>query len=77
MKKLWNYINRLQYDNSTKNRLFIVIFSVLCAVFGMVAWLLAGRQVFPGIIWFISFMCYPAMLVGVIGGTLYLYRHEF
>lgn len=36
-----------------------------------------GRLFLPGIDWLICFMGYPAMFIGLLGGTLYLYNHEF
>ncbi len=77
MKRTWKWVNSLKVKKGTKVRLFLWIQTLINIMIGAVLWLLVGRLFLPGIDWLICFMGYPAMFIGLLGGTLYLYNHEF
>ncbi len=77
MKRIWNVIDGFNIGKNFKNRLYIGLLIVVNTVLGGLIWLLFGRMVLPGIDWLLCFMGYPAIFVGLIGGTLYLCDHEF
>lgn len=77
MKKLWKMVNESSMKRKVKNSIYVTILMLLNALAGAVLWLLVGRLILPGIDWLICFVGYPAVFVGFIGGTMYLYNHEF
>ncbi len=77
MKALWTYINGLKTMKSRKNRLYVTSLVLINTLIGAAAWLLLGRLFLPAIEWLLCFMGYPAVLVGLFGGLMYLYNHEF
>ncbi len=77
MKKLWNVVNGLDIKSNVKAIIFLCIWIAVNIGIGAGLWLLLGRLVLPKIEWLFCFMCYPAIFVGLIGGILYIYNHEF
>ena len=77
MKTLWNMVNQIHIKNTWKNNLFLVLFILINMVLGACAWLLLGRLILPGTDWLLCFMGYPAIVVGLFGGVIYLYRNQF
>lgn len=77
MKRLWNWVNRLKVKANVKNGVFVGGLTLGSAVFGAVVWLLAGRYYFQGVSWLCCFVGYPAVFVGIFGGTLYLYNNQY
>ena len=77
MKRLWNVINEMKIKKEIKIKLYLGVLIAINIVMGGVAWLLFGRLVLPRIEWLICFMGYPAMFIGLFGGLIYLYNHEF
>lgn len=77
MKTLWTFINGFEIKISRKNGLYLVILILVNLLIGGLLWGLIGRHFLPGVDWLICFMGYPAVLVGFMGGTFYLFSHEF
>lgn len=77
MKKLWNVVNDLDAKSGVKITVFLLILIVVNLGMGAGLWLLFGRIFLSGIEWLFCFMCYPAIFIGVFGGVIYLYNHEF
>lgn len=77
MKQLWNVINGLEVRKDVKAKMFLWLLAVANILIGAGLWLLIGRIFLPGIGWLICFMGYPAMFIGLLGGLIYLYNHEF
>lgn len=77
MKRLWNIVNNFKTKSSIKIKLFLWLLVAANTVIGVALWLLIGRIFLPGIDWLMCFMGYPAIFVGMFGGILYLYNHEF
>ena len=77
MKQLWNVINGLEARKDVKAKVFLWLLAVANILIGAGLWLLIGRIFLPGIEWLICFMGYPAMFIGLFGGLIYLYNHEF
>lgn len=77
MKMIWKWINSLKIMKNNKTRLFLWIQILINLAIGAALWLIVGRHFFPGIDWLICFMGYPAVFIGLFGGILYLYNHEF
>ncbi len=76
MKSLWKRINKLNMKKSTKQKLFLTLWSLVCTAVGALAWVTVGRLFLPGIEWLLCFMGYPAMLVGLLGGIIYVGNHD-
>lgn len=77
MKQLWNVINGFDARKDVKARLFLWLLFVANILIGAGLWILIGRLFLPEIKWLICFMGYPAMFIGLFGGLIYLYNHEF
>ncbi|MDD6311374.1 MAG: hypothetical protein PUB09_05550 [Firmicutes bacterium] len=77
MRKVWMSIDKLDWKVRNKNTLFIWILILISSVCGGLTWAALGRFVLPETIWILCFMGYPAVFVGVFGGVLYLWRHDF
>lgn len=77
MKKIWEIVNSMRLKLMEKNALFLVTVIIINCLLGAFIWFVLGRYVLPGIEWLICFMGYPAVFLGGIGGTIYLYNHEF
>lgn len=76
MRYIWNYVNALHVKRILKNCIYVICLTVLSAIIGAVAWLIARNLGFSGIDWLLCFVGYPAT-IGYFGGILYLYNHEF
>lgn len=77
MKKLWTIVNSLNIDADHKNTVYLLVLILVNAALGAALWGLAGRLLFPGIELLICFMSYPGIFLGLFGGILYLFKHEF
>ena len=77
MKRLWNVINEMKMKKVAKIKLYLGALILINIVIGGAIWLILGRFILPGIDWLICFMGYPAVFIGLLGGILYLYNHEF
>ncbi len=77
MKKLWDVVNGLDIKSNVKTTIFLCIWIVVNIGIGAGVWILFGRLFFPEIEWLFCFMGYPAIVIGLFGGILYLYNHEF
>ncbi len=77
MSKIWNVVNGLDIKSNVKSIVFLLLLVVVNLGIGVGLWLLFGRIIFPGIEWLLCFMGYPAIFIGLFGGVIYLYNHEF
>ncbi len=77
MKLLWNTINEWKIESYIKNRVYLFMWIFINIFAGAILWLCIGRLFLPGAEWLLCFMGYPAIFVGMFGGALYLYNHEF
>lgn len=77
MSKMWNVVNDLDIKSNVKSIVFLLLLVVVNLGIGVGLWLLFGRIFFPGIEWLFCFMGYPAIFIGLFGGVIYLYNHEF
>lgn len=73
MKKIWKLIDSLKFDKKTKNKMFIIIMSILNALIGY----LLSCLVPIGLSNSICIIGYFALFVGFYGSILYLYNHDF
>lgn len=77
MKRLWKVVNNIDTDKSSKNRIFLVVLTLICVLAGGLIWAVVGRHFLAGVAWLFCFMGYPGVFIGIMGGTMYLYKHEF
>jgi len=77
MKLLWNKIDQLNIKSDQKYKRFICSLTVINGVFGAIAWILIGRLFLPKLEWLLCFIGYPAIFIGLLGGVIYLFNHEF
>ncbi len=72
---IWNQINKMEIDRKTKQRLFISVNVTLYLLIGILCWYLFGLKLFgSNISWFISFVGYPAVLLGFAGSIFALFK---
>jgi hypothetical protein len=72
---IWNQINKMEIDRKTKQRLFISVNVTLYLLIGILSWYLFGLKLFgSNISWFISFVGYPAVLLGFAGSIFALFK---
>ncbi len=72
---IWNQINKMEIDRKTKQRLFISANVTLYLLIGILCWYLFGLKLFgSNISWFISFVGYPAVLLGFAGSIFALFK---
>ena len=77
MKRTWRFVNEYNLSADDKNKLYIALQIMKHTIIGGAAWLLIGRFYLPELAWLLSFMGYPAVTLGWLGSTLYMYNHEF
>ncbi len=77
MRTIWNKLNNMNMRIHTKNTLFLTLMVTLCGMAGGLIWMILGRHFCMGLLWFLCYIGYPAVFIGLIGGTLFLYKHEF
>ena len=65
----------MEIDRKTKQRLFISANVTLYLLIGILCWYLFGLKLFgSNISWFISFVGYPAVLLGFAGSIFALFK---
>lgn len=74
---IWNYLKKKNLYKSTKTHLFITLSMILYSSLGFICWLLIRHFFFNTKTWAICFIGYPGLVIGYIGGVLYLYNHCF
>ncbi|WP_026659903.1 hypothetical protein [Butyrivibrio sp. AC2005] len=77
MNRLWKAVNNLDISKESKNRVFLSVLTVVCMIAGCIIWVVIGRHFLAGVAWLFCFMGYPGVFIGIMGGTMYLYKHEF
>lgn len=77
MRTIWQLINCLKISKKVKNFMYIFMLILINAILGGIVWGIFGRFYCPGVAWLICFMGYPAVIIGLFCGVIYLYNHEF
>lgn len=77
MNKLWNYIHEKKWNLENKITLFLFVTTLLPATIGFFIWFILHFFVLNKITWALCFIGYPGYFIGLLGGILYLYRHNF
>lgn len=76
MKRLWNYINNKNWNETTKNRMMLLVLSLASAAAGLVFWLIIRSISFSGPEWLFCFTGYPAVTAFFVT-SVYLLKHDF
>ena len=74
MNIIWKTVSATSYLDQTKQRLFLLLNTLLFSLIGLIVWLTVGRLFAPGWHWLICFIGYPGYFIGYIGGIFYLYK---
>lgn len=77
MRKIWKLLNVSGLTRGEKNGIFILLSILLSALLGALGYLVIGRILLPGRVWFVCFVGYSAVFGGFFGSILYLFNHEF
>lgn len=77
MHKIWTLVNQLKIAKAKKVRLFLCLMTCISGLAGSFIWLIIARSWLKSLAWLLCFIAYPAIFVGIIGGMIYLYKHEF
>ena len=74
-KLIWNYINHLNLARKNKHRLFLTINTIFYGLVGYLLWLFVGHRIFANRLeWLLSFIGYPAIILGFILGVFALFK---
>ena len=76
MKALWNYVHNLDATLERKSAIFLSVLCILCGGAGFFVWFVLHFFVLDSFIWAFCFTGWPAVLFGILGGTLYLFAHR-
>lgn len=71
---LWNLINNLKFSTEGKVRLFLVLSTLLSGLIGFGVWFIIHFFALDKTSWALCFTTVPGILVGYIGGIVYLLR---
>lgn len=77
MKKIWNLVNEMKLEAHYKNRIFLGLLIAACVLAGGILWGIVELIFSIGLFYLIFFTGYPAVCIGLFGGIIYLYDHEF
>lgn len=77
MKYLWNHVDQLNYTTTQKQKLFLFLNSLIFGLLGFLFWIPVQFFTLRTLDWLVCFVGYPVMFLGLLGGILYLYNHEF
>lgn len=77
MKTLWNTVNKLHFTKGGKNSAFLFLNAVFFSILGAVLWIPVHIYTLNCVFSLFYFVGYPGFFIGVVGGILYLYRHDF
>jgi hypothetical protein len=77
MSKIWSFVSDLKVKKNHKITMFMRLTTILYGLTGGLIWGLIGRLILPEITWLFCFIGYPAVFMGLLGGAIYLYNHEF
>lgn len=72
MEDLWNYCNARNWNQKRKIQLFLTMNTLLFAAVGLLAWSAVRWFAFNTIVGMLCFIGYPAVILGVFGGSIYL-----
>lgn len=76
MKLIWRYVNSLNIKFNNKIGIFLTATVFASSLAGLLIWYALHFFTFNTVTWAICFAGYPGFFVGLIGGVIYLYRHE-
>lgn len=73
---IWNQVSKIKnIKRKQKHRIFIITNVVLYSLIGLLCWYLFGIKLFGNdIAWFISFVGYPTVLLGLAGSIFALFK---
>lgn len=71
---LWNLINNLKFSTEGKVRLFLFLSTFMSGLIGFGVWFIIHFFALNQVSWALSFTAVPGILVGYIGGIVYLLR---
>lgn len=77
MKMLWNIVNKLDINTDTKNKLYIGALIIVNMLIGALVWFVLNKTLNCFENTLICFIGYPGLIIGLFGGTIYLYNHNF
>ena len=77
MKTLWNFVNTLKLNTVHKNQVFLALSTAGSCLFGLLIWYLIHFFTLNTMPWLFCFISYPGFFIGIIGGVIYLYQHDF
>ena len=72
MEDLWNYCKVKDWNEKRKVRSFLTMNTLIFAVMGLLAWTAVRLFAFNSIEWMLCFIGYPAVILGIFGGSIYL-----
>lgn len=76
MGKIWKYIDRKDWNSSSKYKTILIVFAVLSAVFGFTAWLIIRNWTLSTWDWMICFAVYP-VIISWFALFTYSCNHDF
>lgn len=76
MNIIWNFINSITANKKSKSYIFLTLTTAICALTGLAIWYFIHFFAFKEISWALCFAGYPGFFIGLIGGVLYIYRHD-
>ena len=71
---LWNLINNMNFSTEGKVRLFLFLSTFMSGIIGFGVWFIIHFFALNKISWALCFITIPGILVGYIGGIVYLLR---
>ncbi|MGN0318412.1 MAG: hypothetical protein ACI4E1_10835 [Lachnospira sp.] len=73
---IWNIIDKKNCGKRAKEKLFLFCTCALFALIGASIWFVAGQWVLRDFLWLLCFAGYPCVIIGFIGGIVFLWRKE-
>lgn len=74
MSILWKCVEEIGVSDKAKRGLFLLSNSLLCSVIGFFIWVIVSRFALSTLDWALCFTGYPGILIGFIGGYIFLSR---
>lgn len=76
MRFIWNLVHITNFETANKARLFLLITTVCCAVFGLAVWYIIGKAFMDNLSGALTFALCPAFFTGMLGGMWFLYQYD-
>ena len=74
MSRLWDWIDSKNISNDMKTSIFLLLNCLKYSILGFLAWLIVSRFALSTLDWALCFTGYPGILIGFIGGYIFLSR---